>query len=327
MRQLIAIASSDWHIHRFKDHDEHGSRLDWAIRAGNHILEVANKYKVPLLFAGDLFHNPKEIENETLDRVTTMFRTGVTDFFTISGNHDMSQKNSLANKSPSYIHSMFNSFPDRVHYPNADGWIANRGHMNVYGVDYYNDQDELVKRVKAMTPSQTDKINILLLHGDPPGAIQCNGTEVESHFPKKIDKFFNHWDLVLWGHIHKPQQLSKKCFMLGSPIQQSFGDEGIDMGYWKVYSDKSMKFIPLNDSFPCFITGTESALNQGDSAGFIKHNDYTRVIEEEKPGEEVGGDFNILTHSRKEIARKFCKTKGIKNKKKIKTLIHILNQV
>lgn len=327
MRQLIAIATADWHIHRFRDHDSGGSRLDWAIKAGNHILNVANQRKVPLLFAGDLFHNPKELENETLDRVTMMFRTGVTDFYCISGNHDMSQKNGLNNRSPSYMYSLFNAFPDKINYPNADGWIANKGMINVYGFDYHNDEDELIKRVKKTIPAQKDKINILLLHGNPPGCIQCNGTEAESDFPKDIDKFFKHWDLVLWGHIHKPQQISKKCFMLGSPIQQNFGDEGIEMGYWKIYSDKTMKFVCMNETFPCFVTGTESALNQGDAAGFIKHYDYTRVIEEEKPGEEVGGDFNVLTHSRKEIARKFCKTKGIKSKRKIKTLIHILNKV
>lgn len=325
MRRVVAIASSDWHLHKFRDFDQNGSRLAWALKAAKLIMDQAVNYKVPLLFAGDLFHNAKEVENETLDLVVDLFRNFLGDFLCISGNHDMSQKNGKSNKSPTYLSSLAKAFPDRVYLMDGKGWPNNN--LNVYGFDYYNDQEELVKAVKKLKPVDNGKLNILLLHGDPSGCIQPNGTEVNSDFPRDMDKFFKRWNLVLWGHIHKPQKLGKKSYMLGSPIHQNFGDRGIDMGYWKIYDDCSAEFISICDQFPCFIHTTSQKLQKLFRKKEVKEIDYVRLVDDVKEEKEIEGDFNVFKKTRKQLAKAYCKTKGIKDPVKKEALIHILNRV
>ena len=95
-----------------------------------------------------------------------------------------------------------------------------------------------------------------MLHTDYPGARDTDRREKGS--VDNLDVYtLNPFDLVLCGHIHKPQSLSKKVYMIGAPYQQRSTDKDCILAYWKLYSDLSMEFIELKGfpKFVCLFTG------------------------------------------------------------------------
>ena len=331
MASVIAIATADLHLHKFKDQATpplYRERLNWSLKALKHINDVAGELNVPVLFSGDLFHDPAELESEVSSLAQMFFSKTKVTYFSISGNHDLSQKNTLQNTSPTHL----NSFTQYPNFIKLDNTSIQTPHLYVTGIPYYNSEEDLIKRVKEEKENikalPRKGLKILMLHTDMPGAVNPMGEAIKGcKIPKNLDKFFKPWDLVICGHIHNPQKLSGKVYMLGSPIHQNFGDEGCDMGYWKIYDNGKIKFVPLRE-FPQFFRVLEShahyAVDQiQDERGHC--NDYIRIIPED--GEECKEDTSEygVSKSRTELARAYCKDKGITDKTKIRKLIECLN--
>jgi DNA repair exonuclease SbcCD nuclease subunit len=317
MRKLVAIATADWHLYKFKNFDVNGSRLKYSLEAGSHIFRTAERMSVPVLFAGDLHHNPKEVENETNTAIQTLFNSLRTNFYYIDGNHDMSEKNSLSHRSPSHINSILN---DRL--TNVNHTHISTKDMFIQGVSYMNNDSDLKKAIRALEiPQQEEgKLKILLLHSDAPGAKTPEGFEIGEveAIPNNLDKFFKKWDLVLFGHIHQAQRLSKKCYMLGCPIPQDAGNVNGACGYWKVYSDGKMQFVAMENA-PQFIKLKEGEKPKDDGNYYIPFDD---VLAEE---ELNTGVFNV-NYSKAKLAKRYLALNKIKSKSKKRALIEILNQ-
>jgi len=333
---LIAIAFSDLHCYKFNLFNKDNSRLNWTLTAFECIARTAARHKVPLLFCGDLFHTPASVENETLGLMINSYMLHVeqthTPFFAISGNHDLCQKNSLDHKSPSYLDIFFEVFTTfkfldpGLPFPISQGFKIVAW---VWGIPYMNNDADIKKKVKQLKKDvKEDKYKgakkILMLHTDCPGALNDEDIEVGEceSMPsgkKHLAKFFEDWDLVLFGHIHKPQQLFKHGYMLGSPIHQVSNDKA-EMGYWKIFNDRAPQFIGLANIFPRFRKLVPGEVPDNEKDYFIMPDDQGLVEEVEK------GDFD-LSHSRTKLAKRYMKVKGIKDKKKKAALINILNQV
>lgn len=325
MPKVIAIASSDWHNHKWRNFNNYGQRLHQSLRVMEYLSIACQEYNVPLLFMGDLYHTPKEVENETAGKTINTYKKEFDSkkikVYGISGNHDMSEKNSKTHVSPSHL----DSFTHFRTFTKMDGIIATQeeGSLALFGVPYMNNDQDMVNMVEDLREQAGScpyKMKILMLHSDCPGAQTPEGFEVKEtdHIPWNLDTFFKEWDLVLFGHIHKPQKLSNKCYMIGSPIQQTRGDEGTDMGYWEIYDKGEPKFIHL-DSFPKFIT-LDKGVELPDNYNYYSYPDEILVDEN-----VIEGDFNV-TKSRAKLASQYLKVKGIKSKARKKALIHILNQ-
>lgn len=331
-KKIIAIAFSDLHLHKFKAFDHNGSRLSWSLQALLTIIKIAEGNRVPVLFAGDLFHNPKELGNQVLEDTITMWKglgSKQPTFFAISGNHDMSERNSLTNKSPSYIPSIAKAIDSVFCIDNEYREI--KSGLIVAGVPYMNSGKEWKQRIEETTHNLKDfeGNKILMLHGDMPGAKNPSGYEVgESGLPSKLDKFFKDWDLVLCGHIHRPQKLGKNCYMLGSPIHQDQGDIGCDMGFWEVYSDFSMEFVHL-ENFPKFLPVPSNEMEFTREQLGLEGRDYDYLVEipEELTAEKevLEQKFNIK-NSRKKLAKNYMKATGQKDIEKLSLLTEYLNK-
>lgn len=318
---LIGIACADIHFFKFQAFNKDDSRLNYSLKAMRVIMNVATEYKVPILFMGDLFHTPKEVENETLTKVWDLFinyRQG--EFFAISGNHDMSKKNGWKYKSPSYLDGFkhLNCFRRLDYfekpYPiRGDNWLQ--------GLPYMNSGEELMKGIEAYRKEikKVKGYKILMLHTDCPGQKGWDDKEHgEAELPKKIDEYFRDWDLVLFGHVHRPQKISKRCYMLGSPIHQVMSDQG-EMGYWRIYNDRPPLFVGLAE-FPRFIKLKEGEKAKDDFNYYIPPEDVSKIEEIE------AGDFNI-TLSRTKLAKRYLRVKGIKDPRKKEALINTLNSI
>lgn len=327
--KLIAIAFSDIHIHKFKLFDKDNSRLQWSLDALTYIANIAQKNNVPLLFAGDLFHTPVSIENETLSKTLAYFKQYIDDrkihFFAISGNHDMSEKNGIDHNAPSYLESfstVFNRFYLLDHHDKP--WQLPNWDAHIWGIPYMNNDTELRQRVKQLrkVAKKYKGFKILLMHGDCPGAMDA-GIELKENKAlgdkKNLKTLFAPWDLVLFGHIHAPQKITNKCYMLGSPIHQTSGDTG-QMGYWKIFIGKEPEFIGLVD-FPKFVRLEKDQVAEDNGIDYIIPYEEIGAIEEVEKG-----DFN-LSNSRTVLAKRYAQKRGIKSKSKRKALIKALNEV
>lgn len=338
-KKIIALAVSDFHLHNFSDFDiPKGNRFKQSYKVMLLIYLKAGRYNVPVLNCGDWFHNPKDVENNivstTLRNLDMLDKTNI-HTYTIPGNHDQSEKHTLLNESPNYLQGFehFKTF----HSLNNNLLSLNESYalnLDVYGIPYYTYEKDWMIKIKEANKwaaKVSNKRKILLLHGNAPFAQTTTGQTIEDCIlPKQLDKFFKHWDLVLFGHIHKPQRLSKKCIMLGSPIQQNRGDEGIEMGYWEIHEDMTAKFISLNDRFPEFITLTEKQFLNYENVSPKKFPDY--IIHVDDPGQPNQGDkqtskgFSDVSN-RNALSKAYMRAKRIKSKSKKHALIKILNEV
>jgi len=339
-KKIIAIGSGDWHTHPFKLFNP-AQRLKWCLKANKHILSKCLELGVPLWFTGDMFDNPKAAPNKVMTRVTNQMlwysnADGI--FIGIPGNHDQSEANTLKNKSPHYLEA-YREFRGIYILDGKKGnaytttYLPNGDKLSIAGVPYYTHKQHWLKAIQRVTKKVKGLSGkkVLLLHGNAPGAKTPLGYEPHSALPTNLDTFFEDWDLVLFGHIHKPGRLSDKCYMLGSPIQQERGDEGCSMGYWEIYEDLTMKLIPLNNLFPEFVKVKEDELKQYEAEAPKNGFNYITVIPTSRgsnPGDEneKGISYNTEITPRR-LSKEYGRRVGETDKVKLKALAKILQEV
>lgn len=309
------IAFSDIHIENWKRYSTGNSRLYHNRLILSRIHKLSMKYgKIPILFCGDLFDNPKYLTNLVLNKSFRWFRQFFDDgikVFCIAGNHDQSEKNVPNNESPNYIDLVSLAYPNFYNF--TYGYVIHSG-CSIQGIPYQTDNqgfDEAIE--KAITKRVAGVKNILLIHRDIPGARDTNGRTIgdDSEF-LKLNKYFRKFDLVLCGHIHKPQKIRSNVLMLGATHQQRVSDAGTKMGCWKIYPDMTWKFVPLG--IP------EFTFDEANKEG----NFFIEKPVEIKDLPESVKVFN--TNDPVKLAKAYMKAKGLKSKAKRKLLIEYLNE-
>lgn len=331
-KKIAALAFADLHANDWKiSYSKNNNGLKTSLEPLRIIGKRAKELNVPVLFAGDLIHKPKVIDNEVLMELASYLKAyfyGVT-FLAISGNHDQSKKNTSESTSPSYIRSLDILLRDSPNITfrcidnTTDDFpfgIGKRG-LSVAGIPYYthnNGFDKVLSKLKKHDPEYGDSLRILLIHRDLPGATNAFGHEIgESNKIENLRKYFKPFDLVLCGHIHKPQRLAGNVIMMGSPYQQNSGDMGLEMGYWEIYDDGTAKMVPLDlPKFKPLPKGMEPP------------DDYHYYVPQANKANKasiVTGEFNNKV-SRASIAKSYIKAKKIKSKSKKKALIKVFTE-
>lgn len=318
MKKVIAIAFSDLHIHDWAKFNQNNSRTLNHIKVLELIKAKCRKYGVPALFCGDLFHKPDNMSLNLFRIVNQKFRELDNPYeqwimYAISGNHSLGGVAKYLQNYLSWVEEFSKLYNwlqciDFQKVPLGDSYM-------LYGVPYLDHNIGLNEYIKGIDLDKSKK-NILMLHSDYPGAKDTDGSEVgssENINTNLLQKF----DLVLMGHIHKPQKLGKKIIMLGAPLQQRRTDRDCEMGYWKIYEDLSVKFVPFK-KFPRFID-VESEDQIKDDGNY-----YTVVA---KP-KEIEVRENKLTKdlSKTKLVREYMRAKQIKDKDKKHLLINLIKE-
>ena len=209
---------SDLHIRLFKDHDLYRSILQTALK------EWETLRPDRIVFTGDLVHSKNQMTPELVEFVAWVLSecAKIAKTIVIIGNHDfLENNNTRLDALTPIIDSLKN---DNITY------LKNRGvyedeNVNwcVYSLMEHNLPPDIQK---------SDKINIGLFHGPIQGLYTDIGYKFEDGFD--VDKFSG-CDLVLCGDIHKRQVFDipgkKKAYMIGSTIQQNFGEKITKHGY------------------------------------------------------------------------------------------------
>ena len=96
---------SDLHIHKYKNHNESkNSRFYDCLRVLEDVFIIASVRGIDvILFCGDLFDSPKELDTEVINHTFKAFknlfyRFSHIGFISISGNHDINSKSILAER-------------------------------------------------------------------------------------------------------------------------------------------------------------------------------------------------------------------------------------
>ena len=194
--------------------------------------------------------------------------------------------------------------------------------IKVHGIPYIDDNAGINEYLTQLIDNHhigkgSKYKHILMLHTTYPGAKDTDGREVEATNainPNLLNKF----DLILCGHIHKPQKLSKKVYMVGAPLQQRRTDSKCELGYWLLYEDLSMEFKPLK-SYPKFIDveDAEDIKEDGNYYTVVPKTSRIKVNLKHKITKQL---------SKKSLAKKYMREKGIKDNKKRDLLINVLNK-
>lgn len=333
MSKIIALSSSDWHLHFWKQFNKNGARIEVAKQFIVDLFIKAEELKVPILFPGDLWHTPAGLSTKTFFIFSQLFNEIRKQFpnikvIGIPGNHDQVEHSKIGYVSPNLFTAWCNCFPE-IFIDVSFKFVEYKDFI-VFGIPYISHNigfDKFVKgklreEVLRLGDKNPEKLKILLIHSDLPAAIDPSGREIAQveSIPRNLGRFFKDWDFVLAGHIHKPQIMwANNIIMMGSPYQQRRSDSGCDMGYWYLYGDGTHKFVKYNA--PEF-----KYYNEGE--GHEDTEDFWIPIPKEikLEGKKKTKKFNPKMDKTK-MAKKYVRAKGIKDETKLNALINILNKV
>ena len=253
------IHFSDLHIRLFKDHDVYRRILETALKEWKSIKPDR------ILFTGDLVHSKNQMTPELVEFVAWVLSecSKIAKTIVIIGNHDfLENNNTRLDALTPIIDSLKND--NIVYLKNRGVYEDDNINWCVYSLMEHNIPPDIQK---------SDKKNIGLFHGPIQGLYTDIGYKFEDGFD--VDKFSG-CDLVLCGDIHKRQVFdipgNKKAYMVGSTIQQNFGESITKHGYgvYDVENDE-YDFIDLPnpkpflkfriESFDDLVNGTEKLLN------------------------------------------------------------------
>lgn len=324
MKQVIALVFSDLHLNDWTKFNPDDTRTKNQLKVLVSLLKKSEEQRIPLLFCGDLFHKPDIIRPELLNLIYEYLKenigtqqnrvVGYPIMYAISGNHEINHISKVGEYPISWI-KLFSPIFRWMKCIDYQRVLINDKVM-IHGIPYIDHNIGLSDYLKKMELSLKLK-HILILHTDYPGAKDTDGREIGSVENLNLN-ILNKFDLVLCGHIHKPQRLSKKVFMIGAPIQQRRTDRDCKMGYWKLYDDLSMGFVEIK-GMPKFI--------DVDSEDKIKDDgNYYTVVAPISSKVETKQHKITKSLSKKSLARKYLKVKGITDKNKENLLINVLKE-
>lgn len=325
MKKVIAIAFSDLHINDWSKFNQDNRRTLNHFGVLLDIMDLCHTYNCPALFCGDLFHKPEMISQELYSSLVLMFehfqkryKEEKFHIFGISGNHDMKFTVKDVTKPISWFNILTNQYSFLTSL-DFDRTLINKGKVCVWGIPYIDHNIDLDKYLVNIIkdPDFKKHKNILLLHTDYPGAKDTDNSEVgtsENLNLNLLDKF----DLVLLGHIHKPQRLSKKVYMVGAPLQQRRTDRDCDLGYWLLFEDLSMKFVTV-DKYPKFIDVI-------DESDIKEDGNYYTVISQLKTETPVSENNISKGLSKKRIIRRYLRKMGIADSNRERILLNIIKE-
>lgn len=310
----LAVLTSDLHI---SDWANFKTRTDTAFDILKKLAKKATKLGVPLIHTGDLFDKPDKFSNQFLGRVIDEFnKLNKLEGFTmlaISGNHSCDTTNKIGEKPISWERHLSKVYKWMKLIDFKSFEFKNSVFHGVPYIDHNIGLSEYLKGVEL----DSSKHNILLLHTDYPGAKNTQGIEVTS---ENINiNVVSRFDLVLSGHIHKAQRLAKKVYMIGAPYQLHRSDRDCQMGYWMLYEDLSLKFIPL-DEYPKFIHVT--------SPDEVKEDgNYYTVIAPVVENDRIVSTKVSTTLTKVDIVKAYLKETKEDDSMKRKYLIRVIKEV
>jgi len=226
---MKALIFGDLQVHDYKKYNEDGERLYICLDVLQDLFGVADEEQADaILFVGDLFDQPKHLLTLVINTVTDAFsdmfkKYPHIQFFAISGNHDHADKNLIHAAATSTLTWLDRVFDNFIVIDN--GAMEFKDGTRVYGIPYYKRIEDFIEVANSFDSSTSR--SILLMHQTPEGIFN-------EHIPADIDpehECFDTFDHIFCGHIHQYQKISKKFYIVGSPLARDAGERDEEKGY------------------------------------------------------------------------------------------------
>jgi len=214
----------------------------------NQVIKIAHEYDVNyLMLGGDVFTNrsgqPLDCLSTFQDILDTLSDNNI---FThvIPGNHDKTDPDDYR----SYVDIYRGNKNLRIH---REGVSMVLGGCCVAMIPYFSEEKWLdeFNRVQGISEAQyidgdlsKDAFSVLITHMGFDGVRNNDGSEVVSDLKPSLLDFY---DKVLVGHYHNASKVGKNVYYTGAAYQNDFGENVVDKGCTIVYTDGTLKFIPL----------------------------------------------------------------------------------
>lgn len=232
MKKEIAVISTDWHLKE--------SNIEQIKDLVRQKCELAKSLGIKVLFClGDMLDSrpgQKEVVLTALSDIINMVCTQYEfDFWVIPGNHDKQNYSSYDSYLNSYkFHPKFKVIDRKGMYSVGDVLF----HMMPFFKEdmWFKELEDFKEYIGEFDKS---KRYVLLSHQAINGSVNNDGSKVQCGISVNDFKGFN---LVLLGHYHNAQQLSKNIFHIPSIQQNNFGEDP-EKGFTVVYDDCSIDLV------------------------------------------------------------------------------------
>tara|TARA_R100000664_G_scaffold34130_1_gene54228 strand:+ start:21611 stop:22393 length:783 start_codon:yes stop_codon:yes gene_type:complete len=220
---------SDLHLKLYKNHSQYKEILETCFTKWKEIKPDR------IVFTGDLVHSKNQMTPELIEMVRWVLNEcgNITKTLILIGNHDFLENNLDRMDAISPIVSAMKN--ENIVYLKDRGTLIDENiTWCVYSLTEHNKRPEF--------KNNGDSTYIGLFHGDINGCVTDMGFAFEDGYDVGE---FSGCDLVLAGDIHKRQIIDipngKKAYMVGSLIQQNFGENISNHGFG-VYDVKKDKY-------------------------------------------------------------------------------------
>lgn len=233
--KIIHVA--DLHIRLLKRHEEYEKVFE---NLYNSIRENKTENTIICLL-GDIVHSKTDMTPELVSITSNLLKnlSSLCPLIIVPGNHDANLKN--PNRLDAITPIVENIDNHRIYYLKNSGvfQFANLTfvHMSVF--------DDIENYIKAKDVEGNFKI--ALFHGTVDSSVNDYGFKLRNEDINK--SFFDGYNLVLLGDIHKLQYFDKKMAYPGSLIQQNHGESLENHGYilWDLKNNSSKSVEVKND--------------------------------------------------------------------------------
>lgn len=215
------LHASDTHIKLLKEHDSYKTVFE-------QIYSIAKEQKVDaIVHTGDLFHTKIQLTPEAISMASDFLRSlaDIAPLYIIPGNHDTNLKNNKRLDSISPIVDALNH--KDIHYLKSSGETVINENITL-NVMSLLDQENWGK------PSDSNKINIALLHGSVAG-VQTDIGYVMEHGEFTVDIFEGH-DYAMCGDIHMSNQGIDQAEEITIEVDEDKLDDYIKRG-WEIIKE------------------------------------------------------------------------------------------
>lgn len=204
-----------------------------------------------IVLPGDIFHERGFIQVPVYNAVYEIFdqiaNQSKIKLIIMPGNHDMVDSKALGGSEG--LHSLF-AMNNMTIVAERPSFVPIES-FNLYLTPYSSDIDPILANIATLTFSPP-KYPILFLHQSIEGAETGPTNWKMPHELKVATLEALPFELVISGHYHKKQSLSKKVHYCGALVQHDFGERDYTPGFMHVLPDGTWKHIEDKES-PRFV--------------------------------------------------------------------------
>ncbi len=223
----------------------YNSRFMQQLHTLEQILYHAEQHNMLVVFGGDLFNRrlliPSDVMHKTYELLAKYNKQPI---YLVIGNHDIYDWNS-ANTSLAVLSEMLHVYV--VDEPTSV-WTADDVHLSLVP------HGALLPTSSASLDVEVpDSYNILVTHyGVNEARLGPKDFKMKDDLTVKQLKALE-YDLVLLGHIHKPQALADNIVVMGSVMAHSFHETN-ETKYYYVFDTEDRSLTQISSAAPQFLT-------------------------------------------------------------------------